>query len=448
MFAIIDVETTGLSSRSEKITEIAIFRHNGKEVVDEFSTLINPEKKIPYRITQMTGISNKMVENAPRFCEVAKDIIEFTEDSTIVGHNVAFDYSFIRNEFKSLGYDFRREKLCTVKMSRKLLPLRSSYSLSKLCRDLNIQNPARHRAAGDAIATTQLFEFLLSIEPAITAISLTGLNCNLTKEKLKSLPGQTGVYYFYNEKNEIIYVGKSINIHERVLSHLSNNTSKKELELKNNIADVSYELTGSELIALLMESEEIKKHKPFYNRAQRRSVFTTGLFENKDKLGYLRLKIDKNRGKALPVTTFSNQVSAKEFLFRLVEEHTLCQKLCGLYKTDHACFHYHIRQCNGACIQKEGPEEYNSRVEEAIQPYKFDNSSFIVIDEGRHQDESSIVAVENGKYLGFGYLSNDCLCNDPEELKESINRYADNREVQQIIRNYRRRSRVRRVIEF
>jgi len=124
MFAILDVETTGLSSRAEKITEIAIFRHNGKEIVDEFSTLVNPEKDIPYRITQMTGITNKMVENAPRFCEVAKDILDFTEDSIIVGHNIAFDYSFIRNEFKSLGYDYTREKLCTVKMSRKLLPFR------------------------------------------------------------------------------------------------------------------------------------------------------------------------------------------------------------------------------------------------------------------------------------------------------------------------------------
>jgi len=448
MFAIIDVETTGLSSRSEKITEIAIFIHNGKELVEEFSTLVNPEKDIPYRISQMTGITNKMVENAPRFCEVAKEILELTEECTIVGHNVAFDYSFIRNEYRQLGYDFKREKLCTVKMSRKLLPMRRSYSLSKLCKYLKIVNPARHRAGGDALATTRLFEFLLSIEPAITAISLKGLNSSLSKEKLKELPGKTGVYYFYNEAGEIIYVGKSINIHERVLSHLSNNTSKKELELKNHIADVSYELTGSELVALLMESNEIKTLTPFYNRAQRRSVFTTGLYEYKDDQGYIRLKIDKNNGKGIPLTTFSNQVSAKEFLFKLVEEHTLCQKLCGLYKTQHACFQYHIRQCKGACICKESPEDYNARIEEAISPFRFEHLSFIVLDEGRDDDESSVVVVENGKYLGWGYLHNEFITNDPDVLKESITIYPDNREVQQIIRSYLRKNRVKQIIEF
>ncbi|MBC8320162.1 MAG: 3'-5' exonuclease, partial [Bacteroidetes bacterium] len=155
MYAIVDIETTGLSPSNEKITEIAIIIHDGKKIIDEFSTLINPEKKIPYRIIHMTGINNQMVEGAPKFYEIAKQIVEITQSKIIVGHNVRFDYSFIRNEFKSLGYDYARKTLDTVKLSRKLIPGRKSYGLGVLCKDLAIENHARHRAGGDALATTR-----------------------------------------------------------------------------------------------------------------------------------------------------------------------------------------------------------------------------------------------------------------------------------------------------
>ncbi len=167
MYAILDIETTGLSPAREKITEIAIFLHDGTKITDEYSTLINPEKKIPYRITQITGINNRMVENAPRFFEVAAKIVKFTEGAIVVGHNVRFDYGFIRQEFMRLGFDFQRETLDTVKLSRKLIPGHPSYSLGKLCKSIGIDNHARHRAAGDALATVKLFELLLSLEPQL-----------------------------------------------------------------------------------------------------------------------------------------------------------------------------------------------------------------------------------------------------------------------------------------
>ena len=141
MYAILDIETTGLSPSAEKITEIAIYIHDGKKVVESFSTLINPEKKIPYRIIQITGINNQMVESAPKFYEVAKKIVELTDNKIVVGHNVRFDYGFIRNEFKSLGFDFQRKTIDTVKLSRKLIPGKLSYSLGKLCQSLGIENP-------------------------------------------------------------------------------------------------------------------------------------------------------------------------------------------------------------------------------------------------------------------------------------------------------------------
>lgn len=168
MFAIIDIETTGQSNKYGKITEIALFLHNGQEVTDSYSTLINPEMDIPYFITELTGINNNMVKDAPKFYEVAKTIVEMTQGRTFVAHNVSFDYNFMKQEFKALGFDYNRKTLCTVKLSRKLLPGHNSYSLGKLCSDLDITITGRHRAAGDALATVKLFELLLNKNQSIS----------------------------------------------------------------------------------------------------------------------------------------------------------------------------------------------------------------------------------------------------------------------------------------
>jgi DNA polymerase III subunit epsilon len=161
MFAIIDIETTGNSYRYGKITEIAIYHHNGNKITDSFHSLIHPEMDIPFFITQLTGIDNQMVQGAPRFYEVAKKIVEMTAGRVFVAHNVQFDYKFVKEEFKRLGYDFNCKTMCTVKLARKLLPGHKSYSLGKLCSDLEIEINGRHRAAGDALATVKLFEILL-----------------------------------------------------------------------------------------------------------------------------------------------------------------------------------------------------------------------------------------------------------------------------------------------
>ena len=230
MYAIVDVETTGLSPGAEKITEIAIYLHDGKQVVDEFQSLINPEKKIPYRIVQITGINNQLVQDAPKFYEIAKKIVELTEDKILVGHNVRFDYSFIRSDFKSLGFVFGGRTLDTVRLSRKLIPGRRYYSLAKLCKDLGIENPARHRAAGDALATTRLFEILLAIDEQPENVKLNGYNSEVSKSLVNDLPKETGVYYFFNRDKDLIYIGKSVNIHDRILSHMNNNLHKKAVE--------------------------------------------------------------------------------------------------------------------------------------------------------------------------------------------------------------------------
>jgi DNA polymerase-3 subunit epsilon len=434
MYAIIDVETTGLSPANEKITEIAIILHDGKKITEEFSTLLDPEKKIPYRITRMTGISNQMVKGKPKFYEVAKKIVELTKDRVLVGHNVKFDYHFLRNEFKSLGYDLKLETLDTVRLSRQLIPGKRSYSLGPLCESLGIDNRSRHRALGDALATTELFELLLSMRQENEDTEILKKRDDFNRSLTDNLPETTGVYYFHDREGNIIYIGKSTNIRSRVLSHLNNNLNKKALEMKSAVARVEYRETGSELVALLLESEEIKKHQPLFNRAQRRTYFNYGLYSFFDEHGYLNLKVMRIIDELDPLYTYSSVREGKEHLFSITEKYGLCQKLTGLYQTKGACFHHQIGQCNGACIGEELPEDYNERVRTALDNYHFGDQSFFVFDQGRNKNEKSVIKIENGKYKGFGFV--DRNCNHFDDMDEKIRPMKDNREVRHIINSY------------
>lgn len=444
MYAIIDIETTGGSHKHEKITEIAVYVHDGEKVIREFTSLINPERNIPYFITSLTGISNEMVEDAPKFYEIAKQLVEITEGCIFVAHNVNFDYHFVREEFSRLGYDFKREQLCTVKMSRKLIPGKRSYSLGNLCDELGICIYDRHRASGDALATVKLFEILLSLNgeslkgsKQFIELSRKNIHPDFDTSLIDKLPHKTGIYRFLNEKGDIIYIGKSNDIRDRVMSHFNNTTTKKALDMKGNIVDIGYELTGCELVALLLESYEIKKYKPLYNRAQRRTMDHFGIISYMDSNGYIRFFIEKNSfSETLPLASFNNHTEARLFLTEMVEKYELCQKLSGLYNSQEACFHFQIASCKGACIGKEDPEEYNRRVNQLIRYLEFDNENFWILGHGRNPDEQSVVRIKNGKYLGFGYIGNDVQITSTELLSDCIKSYPDNREIQQIIRSY------------
>ncbi len=456
MYAILDIETTGGSPKSEKITEIAIFFHDGKQITGEWSTLINPEKNIPYFITGLTGITNEMVADAPRFYEIAKELVKLTEGYTIVGHNVSFDYAFIKNEYKQLGYDFERPTLCTVRLGRKLLPGHRSYSLGNICKDLGIVITGRHRAAGDALATVRLFEILqLEAEKNGQKFSekingkIKNLNAHLTVADIDKLPEKTGTYYFFNEQDRLIYIGKSKNIRQRVLSHLGNTTTKKALEMKEKIKSISFELTGSELIALLKESDEIKRNKPVYNRAQRLAPHNWGLFSGKDEYGYITYRIDETTCQTEPpIVCFSNKKEAREILTGLVEKYWLCQKLSGLYSTDGACFHYSIRQCNGACIQKEPVKDYNERAMKLMDHFSYAKGNLLIIDEGRTSDERSIIRIENGMYSGYGYIPINESYLTVEQMIECVNPLMDNRDIRQILNSWLKNNTVEKIIRY
>lgn len=465
MYAIIDIETTGGQPAQDKITEIAIFIHDGEKVVDQFNTLINPQRPIPFFITQLTGITDEMVQEAPKFYEVAKEIVQLTEGKIFVAHNVRFDYSFLKKEFADLGFTYQRKTLCTVRLSRSLIPGLPSYSLGKLCKSINIDLQMRHRAIGDAEATAQLFDKLLKLnqkgfdgaEPSAeksekrmkTEVKASLLPPSISKEQIDALPDAAGVYYFYDEKGEVIYVGKSINIRKRVVSHFTIDLkSKKSIEFKNRIADISYELTGSELVALLYESDEIKRLKPSYNRQQRRSVFSSGIYVYLDQNGYKRLTYNKVTLGQYPIIALSNHFKAKNFLFHKVAKFNLCQKLCDLYKTNGACFDYQVHQCQGACLGLEPPESYNARVDQAIESLQYEHDTFVVIGKGRIAGEKSVVGVLNGRYLGFGFIDESFSATGFESFKEVIKPYLDNKDVQQIIRGYLRTKHKDKVLVF
>ena len=448
MYAIIDVETTGTSATYGKITEIAIYVHNGKEITDSFSTLINPECYIPSHITRLTGISNEMVAEAPKFYEVAKKIVEITAGRTFVAHNAGFDYSFIKEEFKRLGYDYRRKTMCTVKLGRKLLPGHRSYSLGNICSDLGITIDGRHRAAGDALATAKFFEILLSRTNQSEINLFSNQVYTLSEDKIASLPGKTGVYYFYDDKGSIIYIGKSKDIHQRVLNHLGNSRTRKAIEMRDKIVDVSYEETGSELVALLLESSEIKKHKPLYNRLQRRSAANFGLFLFEDNNGYLNLEIKRLEEDEIPLTSFHFQREGNDFLHLLAEMNNLCKKLCHLDDAHEGCFLSQLHSCNGACAGEEEQDIYNLRVKNAIHSFQYHSPDFFIIDKGRSPNEKAIIKIEKGKYMGFGFVQEDTGSTDLDSLHDYIKSYKDNRDIQGIIRGFMKRRKELKVIQF
>lgn len=448
MFAIIDIETTGGSAVYEKVTEVAIYIHDGTKITGEYSTLVNPEKRIPPFVSRLTGITDEMVQNAPKFYEVARDIVEMTKDCIFVAHNAIFDYGFLRHEFLRLGYKYHRPTLCTVKLSRKLLPGFKSYSLGNLCQSLDINIENRHRAAGDALATVKVFEKLIEADPSLNGIDLTGLNPSLNKALFSKLPGTAGVYYFHDESGKIIYIGKSRDIRTRVLSHFSNRQSPKAQQMCERVSDISFEETGSELIALLLESDEIKKHLPLYNRLQRRTVYKYGLTSFKNQAGYLNLQITKLTSTVTPHTVFSSYEEANTSLYKLVTKYNLCQKLCGLYQSQGACFHFSIGQCNGACTGKEIPEAYNSRVNAAISIFNHTWQNVLIIDKGRHEDEGSVVLIENGQYSGFGWFDKSETVMSADQLKECIKPYPDNRDIQQIIRQFTKSKKGLKFVRF
>lgn len=453
MYAILDIETTGGQFNEEGITEIAIYKFDGHEVVDQFISLVNPEIPIQPFVVKLTGINNAMLSSAPKFFEVAKRIIEMTNDCVIVAHNASFDYRILRTEFRRLGYDFEARTLCTVELSKKLLPEQPSHSLGKLVRALGIPMADRHRASGDALATVKLFKILLEkdlekeiVKDFIKLEIEKGIAPKLL-DIVANLPAKTGTYYIHNEKGNLIYIGKSRNIKKRINQHFTG-TSAKCKKIQSEVFTVTYDETGSELIALLKESQEIKINKPIHNLAQRKSIFQLALYAEKDEKGYLNLKLQKADGRKKEITSFTSLQEGKNALFRITSQYNLCQKLTGLYVSKTNCFQYSIKECDGACIGGVSVEEYNARVQGFIDQNSFENQNMVLIDRGRTIHERSAVLIENGIYKGYAFYDLNYQINNIEILKNIIIPMQNNRDTRNIIQSHVRKSKTLKIIRF
>ena len=443
MYTIVDIETTGNGIKGNKITEISIFKYDGYEIVDEFTSLVNPECEIPYFITGLTGIDNQMVRDAPTIDQIADQIIDITKDSIFVAHSVNFDYNVIKNEFKNLGLEFVRKKLCTVRLSRKLIPGYNSYSLGKLCTSLGIPLTDRHRARGDAHATTILFQRLLRTKNA-DVIFKKFLNARsqeatlppaLAREVYEKLPEVPGVYYFKNAKGVIIYVGKAINIKKRVLSHFYDKATK-EIAMCQETANIDFELSGSELVALLMESDEIKQHYPKYNRAQKRNVQQYAIFSYEDRNGIMHLAYNKLKASPNPLTIFYSATDCRKMLQELCTTFELCAKYCHLQEGVAECSHYSIATCAGICRGKEDNVSYNLKVAEAVEAIIGQHQNFVVQEKGRTIDEQAFIWIENGKYAGYGFVQKEETIHSYDNLDTFLIRKKNTLETQRIVQSY------------
>ena len=384
-----------------------------------------------------------MLKDAPKFYEVAKRILEITEGCIIVAHNAQFDYRILSLEFDRLGYAFERTTLCSVELSQQLLPGHDSYSLGKLTKALGIVMSNRHRADGDALATVKLFKMLLAkdtektiIQKAIRSFPKKHMDTKL-KDLIRSVPSETGVYYMHNVNGTIIYIGKSKNMRKRLTQHFTND-NRKSKKIQDDVHTVTYEETGSELIALLKENEEIKRNKPKYNRALRRTKFKVQLTTYTDEQGYIRLKTEKADGRKESVTTFSNTMSAKANLERIIEVYDLCQNKTLYNDKSGSCFNYTIQKCDGACIQEETPESYNKRVQRFISKHSYQNKSMIIVERGRKSNERSAVLIEDGIFLGVGFYDLNFQMTNLDILKSIITPMEDNRDARHIIQSYSR----------
>lgn len=454
MFAVIDIETTGGSvKQGSRIIEIACYVFDGDKIVDRFQSLVNPDQNIPWFISNLTGITNEMVNAAPRFFEVAQKIVQLTEGKIFVGHNVQFDYGFVKSEFQSLGYNYERETFCTCKSARKLIPGFPSYSLGRLAQSLGIKMPNHHRAADDALATTEILQRLIDVTNSETILSLVkpakepDLNELLDKISIKELPETTGVYYFYDKDGSVIYIGKAKNIRKRVLSHFKNKSSSKTARLRTMLADVDYMLTGTELLALVLESSEIKKHQPVFNRSQKRKNYLLGFYSSLSPAGYLNFIVDDYRNNEKPLAAFSSQKEAEKFLIRQTDAWNLCPSYMSLDKTKGACYKYHTKSCNGACIQIEGAEQYNFRAEQMIESFSISLPDVLLIDKGKTYEEKSALLIENGELKGYGFF-NPLFVNSSNEIKECITAIEYHPDFQSILRSAIRNKRFQKIIEL
>lgn len=438
MYAIVDIETTGGYASNNAITEVAIVLHNGLEIEGRYQTLINPMQKIPLYISALTGITQQMVADAPLFEQVAPHIAKLLQGRIFVAHNVNFDYSFLKHHLQLAGYELDCRKLCTVRLGRQVFPGLASYSLGNLCRHLDIPIYDRHRATGDANATVLLFEYLLRNGAEKHIVNFLkrrakeqSLPPHLPKEQVEQLPYMPGVYYFHDQKGRVVYVGKAKNLKQRVSSHFTHNgAGKQRQDFLRTVHNISFQTCGTELMAAILESIEIRRLWPAYNVSQKRFMPVYGLYCFEDRRGYLRLGIEKKKKQLPSLYTFNLFLEGHNRLNRLIREFNLDPRLCFVDKSSV------VEGPADGVIALDPPPVYNERVRLAIESLQQQLPTYAVLDNGREPGEQSFILMEQGKFCGMGYVPYDVSVSSPEELKTYATVYPETDYIRGMIYQY------------
>jgi len=410
----VDVETTGPTASNGRIIEIGILRVENNRLVKTYNTLINPETSVDPFVLDLTGITTNELRNAPTFHRVKNEILQVLENSIFVAHNVRFDYGFLKNEYKRMGINFSCRHFCTVKLTKLLYPGFHNYSLDKIIENLNIRCTRRHRAIDDAMVLWELYKKSLTEidhKKLTTAINIAlkrpTVPLNIKEEELDRLPETCGVYIFYGKDKIPIYIGKSVNIRDRILSHFSSDhLSDKEIKISRQIKRIEVIETAGNLGTLLLESSLVKKFLPLYNRQLRATRKMIALKKVVNEEGYYSLEeisLDEVGVSQLGeiIGIFRSRKKMRDCFFEIASKHGLCYKLLQLEKTDKCCFAYHLGRCKGACIGKENYLKYNMRFDEAFYNLKIRSWPFqgpIVIKEKGEIEEYFII--DKWCYLG------------------------------------------------
>jgi DNA polymerase-3 subunit epsilon len=375
----LDLETTGATPLKDRITEIALVRFKGGVEVARWQTLVNPEMPIPIFIQQLTGITNEMVQDAPRFKEVAGMLAEYLEGAVMAAHNVRFDHGFLKSEYKRLGHVLRQKVICTVKLSRRLYPEYRSHSLDAIMQRHELRTEARHRAMSDVdlmIGFVQSAERELGMQAvsdmAQALAKRPSLPSHIDPHVVDEIPETAGVYLFYGDNDLPLYIGKSVNLRERVLSHFSgDHASTKEMRLSQELKRIEWIQTAGELGALLLESRLVKERQPIHNRQLRRErqLCAWQIEANPETIPQINLigesdikpdKLNQLFG------TFRSKKQAIEAIRNITDQHQLCPRILGLETGKGRCFASQLKKCKGACCGKEPLAMHQLRLMQAL----------------------------------------------------------------------------------
>jgi DNA polymerase-3 subunit epsilon len=413
---IVDLETTGGRAKYHRIIEIGLLVIENGRLIETWQSFINPETIVPSFIQKLTGIKPNMLNNAPIFGEIADILHEKLENRTLVAHNARFDHSFLKSEFSRIGIHYKTKPLCSVKFSRNLYPQFKRHGLSEIIKRFELTIENRHRALDDAQMVYGFFLKTSSIysDQEIEAcckklLKRTTLPPLLDPEEINQIPNSAGVYYFYGQNGELLYIGKSINLRNRVLSHFSTDyTHSKEFQMCQKTAHVNFETTPSDFGAQIRESHQIKSLSPLYNRRLRK---TRKLYQYKttvDDKGYLRLGIETVSSSAPSGQQFGLFRSPRQAsiqLEKLADQYFLCHQLIGLessHNKNKPCFRSQLKKCLGACHGAETSEQYNIRLRSAIERYQLQAWPYqnaIMIEERNLDGQTAFHIIDHWRYV-------------------------------------------------